>query len=121
MSFRNVSRAEAINRETLDIQKRALGPEHAETLHSIYILAWMAALQGERTGAFRYLSDAVDHGFSNVEGLLGGSNLESLRGDPEFKRIVAVANENQKRTARGRPPGPRSHEVRIPLPPSKEP
>ena len=48
-------------------------------------------------------------------------NLESLRGDPEFKRIVAVANENQKRTARGRPPGPRSHEVRIPIPPSKEP
>jgi len=59
----------------------------------------VAALQGQREEALRHLHDAVEHGYSNPKSLLEDSDLASLRGDPEFERIVAAAKKNQEKTA----------------------
>ena len=92
--------AEALQRETLEIQKRVLGPEHPDTRMAIYNLGCTAALQGERSKAMGYLRDAVEHGWSNAKWMLEDSDLASLRGDPEFEKIVAIAKANQERATR---------------------
>ena len=94
--------AGALARKALDIRRRVLGPEHPDTLASFYNLGSMAALQGKRKDALRYLHDAVEHGYSDVKSLLRDSDLGSLRGDPEFEKIVATAKRNQESELRAK-------------------
>lgn len=92
--------AEALYRETLEIRKRVLGPEHPDTLLSIYNVGCAAAVQGERSKALRYIRDAVEHGYSRAKAMLVDSDLVSLRGDPAFEEIIAIAKANQERATR---------------------
>ena len=46
--FRVVTNFSQLHRETLAIRQRVLGPEHPDTVESLYDLAVLAALQGDR-------------------------------------------------------------------------
>jgi tetratricopeptide (TPR) repeat protein len=92
-------KAEALHRQALSLRERVLGREHPETLRSLYNLACVAALQGRRDEAFQHLRDAVARGYSNATALREDTDLASMRGDPEFDKIVASAEKNQTRTA----------------------
>jgi len=98
--------AETLHRETLDTRRRVLGPEHPDTVKSIFDLGGVAAVQGRRTRALRYLRDAVDLGYSGVDWMSKDPNLAPLRGDPEFRKIVAAAKENQASPRRTPRKGP---------------
>jgi non-specific serine/threonine protein kinase/serine/threonine-protein kinase len=87
--------AEALHLETLDRRRRVLGPDHPETINSIYNLGGLSAARGQRDAAFRYLREAVDHGYSRADWMLKDQNLASIRDDPDFQKIVASARENQ--------------------------
>jgi serine/threonine-protein kinase len=89
--------AEAFHRETLVFRERVLGPQHPETVSSIYNLACWTALQGKRAQALRHLADAVERGFPLADHMERDPDLASLRGEPEFRKLVAAASENQKR------------------------
>jgi serine/threonine-protein kinase len=94
--------AEALHRETLAVRQRVLGPDHPETVNSIYNLAAVAALQGKRAEALSHLRDAIERGFHSPDIIEGDPDLATLRGDPEFQKLVTAARENQRRLrARG--------------------
>jgi tetratricopeptide (TPR) repeat protein len=92
--------AGTLGRKTLEIRRRVLGPEHPKTLLSTYYLGDLAALEGDRQQAFRYLREAVEHGYSDANVMLDDPDLKSLKGDPELERIVAAARANGERAAR---------------------
>jgi serine/threonine-protein kinase len=93
--------AESLHRENLDIQTRVLGAGHPNTLMSIYNLGCFAALRGDREQALRHLRDALERGFIPSPDLMENDpELASLHADPEFQRLVAAANDNQKRATR---------------------
>jgi hypothetical protein len=92
--------AEKIDRETLDIQRRVLGPEHPDTAISTYNLGCIAAHRDRRDEALSLLREAVDHGLS-APGALGmdkDPDLKSLHGDPRFAALVAHAKERASAT-----------------------
>jgi len=92
--------AEALHREILGSRQRVLGPDHPDTVSSNYNLACWTAPQGKHAQALRYLADAVERGFALADHIERDSDLASLRGDPEFRKLVAAARENQKRRPR---------------------
>jgi serine/threonine-protein kinase len=92
--------AEALHRETLAIQERTLGSEHPDVLISVYNLGCFNAMQGKRAQALGHLRDAVERGYWRADRMEADSGLETLRGDPEFQKLVAAAKENQKRRSR---------------------
>jgi hypothetical protein len=87
--------AEKLERQTLDIQRRVLGPRHPETLSSAYNLACFAARNGKRDEALAELRDAVDNGLrADLDlGMEKDPDLKSLHGDPRFDELVAHAKE----------------------------
>jgi len=87
--------ADKLARETLQIRRRTLGPDHPDTAASLYRLAEIAALQGKRDEAISFLREAVDHGLplSDLEDAMRSPELKSLRGDPRFESILALAKE----------------------------
>ena len=89
--------AEALYGETLGIQTRVLGPDHPKTVLSLYNLASTTAVQGKRAEALSLLRDAVGRGFPDPDDMEQESNLSTLRGDPEFQKLVTAARENQRR------------------------
>jgi hypothetical protein len=48
-------------------------------------------LLGDKEGCARTLQRAVDGGFFNYPFMLTDSFLDSMRGDPEFQRILKLA------------------------------
>jgi tetratricopeptide (TPR) repeat protein len=87
--------AEKLFRETLDIQRRLLGPEHPDTATSAYNVACMLARRGNRDEALSLLREAVDHGLPAGLDLAieKDPDLKSLHGDPRFAGLVAHAKE----------------------------
>jgi hypothetical protein len=87
--------AEKLLRETRDIQRRVLGPEHPGTAISTDTLACILGLAGKRDEALSLLRDAVDHGLSPEMDLYieKDPDLKSLHGDPRFDALVAHAKE----------------------------
>jgi hypothetical protein len=83
--------AEKLDRETLAIRRRVLGPEHPDTAVSTYNLACIVALQGRRDASLSLLQDAVEHGLpsEDVVGIGRDPDLKSLHGDPRFEALVA--------------------------------
>jgi hypothetical protein len=92
--------AEDLLRQTLEIQRRVLGPDHPETARTIYTLSCFAARQGRRDEALLLLSEAIDHQpprtLAKVE---TDPDLSSLHGDSRFDALVARAGQ-QTITAR---------------------
>jgi eukaryotic-like serine/threonine-protein kinase len=85
--------AEALYAQVVEVSRRTLGPAHPTTLRAIYNLACSAALRGDRTAALGYLREPVDGGWATRQKLEEDEDLVSLRGEPEFKALVARAKQ----------------------------
>jgi hypothetical protein len=87
--------AEKLDRETLDIRRRVLGPEHPDTATSTYNLACILAREGNRGEALSLLREAVDHGLPPAIDLVieKDSDFQSLHGDSRFAALVSHAKE----------------------------
>ena len=87
--------AEKLERETLDIQRRVLGPDHPDTAMSTYNLGGIALHKGRRDEALSLLRNAVDHGLAPNIALYmeKDPDLELLHDDPRFAALVAHAKE----------------------------
>jgi hypothetical protein len=85
-------RAEDLLRQTLEIQRRVLGPDHPETARTV--LSCFGARQGRRDEALLLLSEAIDHlpprTLAKVE---TDPDLSSLHGDSRFDALVARAGQ----------------------------
>jgi len=75
-----------LERKTVDICRRVLGPDHPQTAASVYNLGVIEANSGNRTEALSLLRQALDHGLfpTGALGMEKDSGLESLQGDPQF-------------------------------------
>jgi tetratricopeptide (TPR) repeat protein len=89
--------AEKLWKETLEIRRRVLGQAHPDTLGSMYDLACAAALRGDRRQGLDWLTQAVDHGYSDAESMAQDEDLTSLRDEPAFEALLARARENEAR------------------------
>jgi tetratricopeptide (TPR) repeat protein len=87
--------AEKLARETLDIRRRVLGPEHPDTASSAYSVGCILARKGNRDEALSLVREAVDHGLSPRADLAidKDPDLKPLHGDPRFDALVAHAKE----------------------------
>jgi adenylate cyclase len=55
-----------------------------------YNVACLFALEGRPDEAIASLEEAFRHGFGNREWISHDPDLESLRGDPRFQRLLAA-------------------------------
>ena len=76
----------SLERETLDLRRRVLGPDHPDTARSLYNLAGMVLHLGRSTEALSLLRQAADHGLSRPDALdmANDSDFQPLRSDPRF-------------------------------------
>jgi len=90
-----LSEAETLEREALAASRRSLGPTHQSTLDAEYDLACVLVRRGERREALALLAHVLDHdpGPDVWRQMRKDPDLASLRGDPEFERMLAVARE----------------------------
>jgi len=88
--------AEKLQRDTLDIQRRVLGPDHPDAAMSTYNLGGIALQKGKPDEALSLLRNAVDHGLAPNIALYmeKDPDLELLHGDPRFATLVAHAKEH---------------------------
>jgi non-specific serine/threonine protein kinase/serine/threonine-protein kinase len=97
----NYDEAEKLLTQARDIQRRVLGPDHPNTAMSVYNLACLAARQGHRDEALSQLRQALDHGLASwiAKGMEKDPDLASLRNDPRFQSLVALARERSAQKA----------------------
>jgi tetratricopeptide (TPR) repeat protein len=74
-------------RDARPILKKALRLDPAHSW-AWYDLACLDALERNAEGAFRHLNKSVDCGFRDLEHLLKDGDLESIREDPRWRRVV---------------------------------
>jgi tetratricopeptide (TPR) repeat protein len=91
-----IAEAEEIHREIIEVATRALGTDDSRTLWSVYSMGCLAAMRGDRDTAIEWLTRAVDEGFANAGDMRTSSDLDSVRGDPEFEQLVLRASDNGK-------------------------
>jgi len=84
--------AEAIYVDTLDKRRRTLGETHPQTLDSLYNMACLDAVRGNRDEAMDWLRKAVEGGFSDIDWMVQDSDLSSLHG-PEFDALAEAARQ----------------------------
>jgi|GEM_PF-5163587 len=58
-------------------------------IDALYNAACAYALTGQRADALTYLTKAIDAGFKDAKQVAKDTDLDSLRDDPEFKKIIA--------------------------------
>ncbi len=75
--------------ESVEIQTRLLPASHQDLLMNHYNLACLNAVLGDEESALKHLRLAVENGFSNPY-ILEDPDLNSLRGNAEFERLVAM-------------------------------
>src|SRR5215831_9807080 len=80
------SEAERMMRETLELRRRLLGPNHPDTANAKYDLACILALAGKRPAALELIRDSIEHGLNAASaGTIGeDSDFAPLHGDPRF-------------------------------------
>jgi tetratricopeptide (TPR) repeat protein len=69
-------------------EKAAEFPQYAPT--ATYNVACVYALRNDKDKAFEWLKKAVDAGFTNADHIETDADMDSLRGDPRFAKIVAA-------------------------------
>jgi hypothetical protein len=96
---RRFAEAEKLDLDVLERERRVLGPDHPINAAVLYNLGCCAALAGDRRKALRYLREAVAHGMSGevARTMAKDSDLQSLRGDPEFEALLADAQGRPNR------------------------
>ncbi len=89
------SEAGTLERQTLEIQKRVLGPNHPDTAMSTYNLGGIALHNNKPDEALVLLREAVNHGLApNIAlQMKDDPDLAALRGDPRFLAINERAKE----------------------------
>jgi tetratricopeptide (TPR) repeat protein len=75
------------NGEAIGALKEAVGLDPTDAT-SAYNLACAFALDGSRRRALRWLSESFDRGFDNYKHAATDTDLESLHGSPEFRRLL---------------------------------
>jgi eukaryotic-like serine/threonine-protein kinase len=90
-SERRYDEAAKLFRQAIEMANKAQGQLVLST--AWYNYACGAAVAGHRDDAFQYLREAIDNGYSDVEGMTIDDNLKSLRSDPRFDALVAHAKE----------------------------
>jgi hypothetical protein len=86
--------AELLFAQTVEVQKRALGPESSDAAQTTYFMARLEARRGDKDKAVALLSNAVNHGLppSVDAGIEKDTDLASLHNDPGFTALIAHAN-----------------------------
>jgi eukaryotic-like serine/threonine-protein kinase len=86
------SYAERLFREAIETAGKSEEP--SQLASAWYAFACGAAITGHRDEAFRYLGQAIDHGFAASAWMYGDSDLQSLHKDPRFQVLVDKARQN---------------------------
>ena len=94
--------AEALARDMLETSRRALGDTDSVTRFALLDLASFSGRRGKKRQALDYLRQAQAAGES-LAALAGDKDFSSLRGDPEFERLIAAAKTNAAPAAQGKP------------------
>jgi TolB-like protein/Tfp pilus assembly protein PilF len=71
-------------------QLEEANPSDSDSEHW-YLIGNAYALLGDKGGCFRGLRKAIEGGFFNYPGLMKDPLLDSVRRDPEFQRLLAMA------------------------------
>jgi hypothetical protein len=79
--------------EVLEVKRRVFGDGNVNTAYSLYDLACLSALQGERAEAMSWLGQAVDAGWADADLTIKDSTLETLHG-PQFDSLVEQVRRN---------------------------
>ena len=77
----------------LQTQQQKYGAQHPDSVDSLYASACIAALRDRRTEALDLLRQAVESNYVDPARLLREPDLRGLRGDAEFERLVAKAQQ----------------------------
>jgi len=95
MEWGKYAQAEALYTQTLEIQKRVLGPDNPDTAETKYNMGCLEAQRGDKDRAITLLRDAVDHGLAPYIdlGMAKDTDLTSLHNDPRFAALVAHAKQ----------------------------
>jgi tetratricopeptide (TPR) repeat protein len=96
-SVGNLEQAWRIWERCRDVLERALGPRAKRMGSTYYSFACLAAIQNRPEEALEMLSTALDCDGWTWRGILEDSDLDSLRGDPEFE---AMMDEVRRRLAK---------------------
>jgi eukaryotic-like serine/threonine-protein kinase len=83
--------AEKMFREAIQAASKSNQP--GVLANSWYYFGCMAASAGRRDDAFKYLGDAIDHGFNNPDQIEAEDDLKPLHGDPRFASLVAKTRQ----------------------------
>jgi serine/threonine protein kinase/tetratricopeptide (TPR) repeat protein len=99
-SVGNLDEAWRIWEQCRDVLERALGPRAKRLGSTYYSFACLAAIQERRDVALEMLGRALDCDGWVWRGILEDSDLDSLRGDPEFEALMdEVRRRVEKRAA----------------------
>lgn len=87
--------AEKLARETLEIQRRILRPEHPDAAGTAYELACVLAHTGRSDEAISFLREAIDHGLDPAtdRAMATDPGLKSLHKDPHFEALASYARQ----------------------------
>jgi len=66
---------------------------------SMYDLACAHALSGHATEALAWLDKALEIGFDNWSLLRSDSDIDSLRADPRFRRLLDLARAHERQAS----------------------
>ncbi len=80
--------------QTYETSRRVFGDRHPLVVSPTYSLAILAVRQGHASEALDWLRKSVDGGFRDADAMAKDSDLEPLRVDPEFERLLALARKN---------------------------
>jgi non-specific serine/threonine protein kinase/serine/threonine-protein kinase len=94
----NFEEAIRLNQTCLEIERAVLGPNARRSGWSLYNLSCISALLSRREEAIEYFRRMLDTGWWWT-GIPEDTDLESLRGDPEFEELM---DEVRKRISQGR-------------------
>ena len=95
----NYVEAGLLFQEVLETQRRFLGEDHPDLGDTMYDIACLASLRGDRAKAIDWLNQAVDHGFGDAKGMAEDDDLKPLHGSPEFEAILAAARKNEEQAS----------------------
>lgn len=78
--------------EATEAARKALDGE-SESPYDRYYLAQIAAIEGSKEEAYRWLQEAIDRGWVNDRWSLRDPLLENLRGEPRFQKMMDALKE----------------------------
>jgi len=92
MTMRRFGEAEQLLTRVFDVAQVVDEPRGYQTHMCAYNLACVEMVLGRRQKALDWLRVAVNRGFTDIDWIRGDPDLAALAGDPEFERILALAD-----------------------------